>query len=147
MIGWTAPAAGLALALLAGCFGMDAPAGGSDLGAEDPHYSAGAFVLDREDLAGARGSLLEAMIGRVPGLQVSPTGRCPALAIRGANTVPGLTDPRVYVDGTRALDTCILDDLRALDVERVEVYSSGSTTRPGYEGSSHGLILVFLRRA
>ncbi len=51
------------------------------------------------------------------------------------------------MDGTRALDTCILGMLRAGDVRRVEIYPMGVTTRPGYSPHSHGLILVFLREA
>jgi hypothetical protein len=61
------------------------------------------------------------------------------------NSVPGITDPLVYLDGTRTRDTCILEQLRATDVERVEIYPMGVTTRPGYSTHPHGLILVFMR--
>jgi hypothetical protein len=56
-----------------------------------------------------------------------------------------LTNPHVYVDGTRTTDTCILETLRAEDVERIEVYPQGFTTRPGYGTHANGLILVFMR--
>jgi hypothetical protein len=56
-------------------------------------------------------------------------------------------NPQVYVDGTRATDTCILQSLRSDDVDSVEVYPMGVTKRPGYATHAHGLILVFLRGA
>ena len=52
--------------------------------------------------------------------------------------------PIVYVDGARAIDTCILESLRTQDVESVELYPMGFTSRPGYASHAHGLILVFL---
>jgi len=53
-------------------------------------------------------------------------------------------DP-IGVRGWRhATDTCILESLRAQDVESVEIYPMGFTTRPGYASHAHGLILVFL---
>jgi hypothetical protein len=105
-----------------------------------------AFVLDRAQLSDFEGSLLTAMIGRVPGLRVDQNAACPAMALQGhMNTMPGVSEPQIYVDGARAGNTCVLGMLRAGDVERVEVYSSGVTSRPGYLGNAHGLILIFMR--
>ena len=59
----------------------------------------------------------------------------------------GTVNPHVYVDGTRATDTCVLTSLRSHDVERVEVYPQGVTRRPGYGTHAHGLILVFMKQA
>lgn len=107
---------------------------------------ANAFVLDRAQLREFDGSLLSAMVGRVPGLRVDETAACPAVALRGhLNTVPGVSDPQIYVDGARTGNTCVLGLLRAGDVERVEIYPSGVTSRPGYLGNAHGLILIFMR--
>ena len=67
------------------------------------------------------------------------------MTLRSAVTFQGVVNPHVYVDGTRATDTCVLESLRTVDVERVEVYPQGFTTRPGYGTHAHGLILVFMR--
>jgi hypothetical protein len=136
--------AALALAALTGCAGT-APSHHT-AGPGMPAASANSFVLDRTQLGEIEGTLLGAMIGRVPGLRVDKSFVCPALSLRGsASSVPGITDPLVYVDGTRTMDTCVLEMLRAADVERVEVYPMGVTSRPGYRGHGHGLILVFMR--
>jgi len=34
-----------------------------------------------------------------------------------------------------------------MDARRIEVYSLGVTSRPGYPSSGHGLILIFLQRS
>lgn len=73
--------------------------------------------------------------------------RCPLLELRGKDSVNGSNDPDVYVDGTRASDTCPLTTIQAIQTERIEVYPLGMTSRPGYPGSGHGLILIFLARA
>lgn len=131
---------------LAGCFGTGRFSGDTrHLREEGRSAGPNAIVLEGKDLGDRRGSLLDAMVGRVPILKVNRAHPCPALALRGQNTVPGVTEPKVYVDGTRAQDTCVLTGLRAVDVERVEIYPLGVTSRPGYDMHSRGLILVFLR--
>jgi hypothetical protein len=135
--------AALALAALAGCAGATSS---RHIAQPTSQVPANAFVLDRAQLGDREGELLDAMISRVPGIRVDRNSSCPAVTLRGnVNSVPGITDPLVYVDGTRAVDTCILGMLRAADVERVEVYPMGVTSRPGYRGNPHGLILVFMR--
>ena len=66
---------------------------------------------------------------------------------RGARSLQGENSPVVYVDGARAVDTCILTTLSTRDVERVEAYSSGVAPRPPYQAHPNGLIIVFLQRA
>ena len=73
--------------------------------------------------------------------------RCSLLELRGKDSMQGSNDPDVYVDGTRTTDTCPLIQIQAAQTERVEVYPLGMTSRPGYPGSGHGLILIFLARA
>lgn len=73
--------------------------------------------------------------------------RCPMLELRGKDSVEGSNDPDVYVDGTRTADTCPLITIEAVQTQRIEVYPLGMTSRPGYPGSGHGLILIFLSRA
>lgn len=69
------------------------------------------------------------------------------LQLRGNDSVTGSSDPDIYVDGTRTVDTCPLVNLQASSVGRVEIYPQGVTSRPGYFSSGHGLILIFLQRA
>lgn len=70
---------------------------------------------------------------------------CPRIALRGPLVGGSLSNPAVYVDGTRTTNTCVLSSLNTDDVDRVEVYASGHTDRPGYGNHPQGLILVFMR--
>jgi hypothetical protein len=67
--------------------------------------------------------------------------------LRGKDSVTGSSNPDVYVDGTRTVDTCPLVSIQASSARRVEVYPHGVTPRAGYPSSGHGLILIFLQRA
>jgi hypothetical protein len=128
----------LVLALLAGCLPLPERS-------ERDGAGGGAVVLDGEDLRRAGGMLLDALRARVPNLRVARRrGECPLVSIRGQRTLHASEDPSIYVDGSAAKDTCILEHIRVIDVDRVEVYTSGSTTLPGYRGNPNGLILVFL---
>lgn len=139
--------AALALAAVTACAGRAPVATLSEL--DDGHSSSGvrANVLTASQLRNENGSLLDAMTRRLFTMSVDNRFQCPAITLRGnTNTVPGITEPEVFVDGMRSMDTCILRLISATDVSRVEVYPSGFTDRPGYSHSSHGLILVFTRR-
>jgi hypothetical protein len=108
----------------------------------------GAIIIERTALDERRGSVLGAMEGRVPGMTVQRhSGRCPQVSLRSHVTFQSLVNPHVYVNGTRATDTCILETMRTDDVASVEVYPMGFTKRPGYGTHAHGLILLFLRSA
>jgi hypothetical protein len=86
------------------------------------------------------------MRGKVPNFRVqNHANACPEITLRNHVSFSGVVNPLVYVDGTLSTDTCILESLRSGDVERVEVYPLGFTTRPGYGRHAHGLILVFMR--
>ncbi len=118
--------------------------GGADEGGVS--MEGGAVVLTEAALSDGPGSVLGAMTGKVPNFRVRRTaGACPQITLRSNVSFAQISNPHVYVDGTRATDTCILDSLRAIDVDRVEVYPQGYTTRPGYGTHAHGLILVFMR--
>jgi len=95
-------------------------------------------------------SVLDVIRHSMPQLRITgwtPYTRCPMLELRGKDSMEGSNDPDVYVDGTRTTDTCPLIQIQAVQTERVEVYPLGMTSRPGYPGSGHGLILIFLARA
>ena len=84
----------------------------------------GAFILEGAALQDGAGSVLAAMAGKVPNFRMQRnSGRCPIITLRNHVSFQGVVSPHVYVDGTRATDTCILQSLRTLDVERVEVYA------------------------
>jgi hypothetical protein len=69
------------------------------------------------------------------------------VAMRGRNSIHSPPDPAVFVDDSRATNTCVLDELRMEDVDRVEVYPTGVGPNPSYGANADGLILVFTRRA
>lgn len=108
----------------------------------------GAIVLAGVALRDGRGDVLNAMVGKVPNFRLQRVReRCPQITLRNAVSFQSLVNPHVYVDGVRATDTCILDDMQTADVRRVEVYPTGVTNRPGYGRHAHGLILIFMRDA
>lgn len=111
-------------------------------------FQDGAVVLSGHALEDGPGSVLASMTGKVPNFRVQRRAdACPEISLRSHVSFHGVVNPHVYVDGTRATDTCILESLRSNDVERVEVYPLGFTKRPGYGTHAHGLILVFMRTA
>lgn len=106
----------------------------------------GGTVVSGPALLDGHGSVLESLRGKVPGLNIRNDGDpCPRITLRNDAAHRAQVTPLVYVDGTRTMDTCILESLRSRDVEMVEVYPTGVTKRPGYLAHPHGLILVFLR--
>ena len=109
-------------------------------------YDRGAVVISGMALADGPGTVLAAMTGKVPNFRVKQGyGECPDISLRNYTTFQTMHNPHVYVDGTRATDTCILETLRTNDVDRVEVYPQGYTIRPGYGTHAAGLILIFMR--
>ena len=109
---------------------------------------AGAFVLTGVALEDGPGNLLATLTGKIPNFRLQRNSHgCPIITLRNAVVFQGTVAPHVYVDGTRATDTCVLRSLRTIDVARVEVYPQGFTRRPGYGTHAHGLILVFMRGA
>jgi hypothetical protein len=116
-------------------------------GQEGVLFEKGGIILTGSALTDGPGTVLATMSGKVPNFRVQHrTGRCPEITLRNNVSFQAVdVSPHVYVDGTRSTDTCILETLRADDVERVEVYPQGFTTRPGYGTHAHGLILVFMR--
>ena len=110
-------------------------------------FEGGAIIVSGVALEDGPGSLLAAMSGKVPNFRVRRPSAdpCPEITLRGHSSFQNVANPLVYVDGSRTNDTCILDSIRSDDVERVEVYPQGFTTRPGYGTHGPGLILVFMR--
>jgi hypothetical protein len=107
--------------------------------------SNGATVLHARQLNLASSNLLGAISGRIAGLQIRPSRTaCPEITIRGRTSLLGDNNPVIYVDGTRAANTCVLDMIPPMDVQRVEIYPTGVAPRLPYQAHPNGLILVFL---
>lgn len=145
----TGPGLAVMVALVTAC-GTHAADPNSRPGPDDDGVTQqrGAIVVAGRALDDGPGNVLAALAGKVPNMRVHHTpSQCPEIALRSQVNFTGLVNPYVYVDGTRATDTCVLETLRASDVQRVEIYPQGFTTRPGYATNAHGLILVFMRSA
>lgn len=90
------------------------------------------------------GNFLQSLRNRVPSMTVSErSGECPRITFRGQRSIRNQDNPAVYVDGTRMIDTCILTQISTAEVERVEVYPGGTTSRVGIQRSPFGLILIY----
>lgn len=136
--------------LLAACATAPGPFAGSSFAPDSetgPRQIGNATVIQGESLWRRSGDLLSVMRDRVSGMRIQAATGCPAVILRGQKSLVTPSNAQVYVNGQRANDTCILENMRASDVERVEVYPMGVTSRPGYASHPYGLILVFLRSA
>jgi hypothetical protein len=134
-----------AAVLTAGCAG--AGTSGSDAIALSPTRSGNAFVLAGDQLWQRSSDLLSIISNRISAVQVRRSGHCPNITMRGQKTYIGPTDADIYVNGTRAGNTCLLELMRTEDVERVEVYPMGVTGTPGVAPNPNGVILIYLRTA
>lgn len=137
--------------LLAACatrpFDRTTVPGGQPLGAT----TAGTTVITGDALTGdATLTLLDAIRRALPQMRIvqgATPGSCPLIDLRGRDRIFGASNPDIYVDGTRTIDTCPLVTIQAMNARRIEVYPLGVTPRAGYISHGHGLILVFLQRA
>ncbi len=138
-------------AVFAGCrttrpFDRSTEPGGKQLSTT----TAGAVVIKGEALSADPGlTILDVIRRSMPQVQVYgyTQNHCPIVELRGRDTLAGSSDPDVYVDGTRTIDTCPLTTLQATAAGRIEIYPGGVTPRAGYPSMGHGLILIFLQRA
>lgn len=132
----------LPLALCTACMtGAQAREGGGGI-----ESNGRGVVLSGVALDDGPGSVLHTLQGKIPGMKVQRyRDECPHIALRSDATFRTLVNPHVYVDGTRATDTCILETLQSQDMDRVEIYPGGVSGRPGYPAHPHGLILLFMR--
>lgn len=104
------------------------------------------FIVSGDELA-TGAPLLEALQRRVPSMRVvRSTGGCPIIALRGQPGRSAASSAVVYVDDTRMRDTCILLQLQAGDIDRVELHPVAAGSVGGRQGGPGGLILVYRRR-
>jgi hypothetical protein len=138
--------AAAALVLFAACSPLRGRPAPEQPAPDGVSFNSGAIVLTGSALRDGPGTLLATMAGKIPNFRIKRNNdRCPDITLRGQASFQQISNPKVFVDGTRATDTCILESLAAVNVERVEVYPQGYTTRPGYGTHGPGLILVFMR--
>lgn len=135
--GWRSTLCLAVLAAAAGCAGL----GGRQ---RDGGSASRVVTLDERHLANRAGTLLHVMRMDAGPMTVRETSGCPEITFRGSKRFYGVGTPSIYVNGMRALNTCVLEEFAAADVRLVEIYPSGVANRPGYANSSDGLILVFL---
>lgn len=126
--------------LLAACASSRGAAGG-----DGPGDRSRSTVLTESELLAANEPLLKLLQQRLPGLQVRETQGCPEVLLRGRSTVSTSSSPAIYVDGTRATNSCILSELGTSGLGLVEIYQSGIPSRPGYTTHPYGVILIFMR--
>ena len=113
---------------------------------EAPSSGPGKTVIEGRALQDGRGSVLDVIRGKTPSLRIrQDVGKCPRITLRNDASFLSQVNPAIYVDGTRANDTCILESIRGSDVQLLEIYPRGVTMRPGYGMHAHGLILLFMR--
>ena len=139
------PALGVASAVALGACISSAGAVPSPATTRPAVHAGGGTVILGADLARG-GNLLDALAGRVSSIRVSRRagGGCPSVVMRGQKTLLGNPSAQVYVDDTPMQDTCILHQIRVLDVDRVEVYPGGAAGRSGHRADPNGSILVYL---
>jgi hypothetical protein len=93
------------------------------------------------------GTLLDGLRTRVPNMTIATQNTpCPLIFFRGPRSVRNAGNISVYVDGTQMADTCILQQMIASDVERVEIYPGGHVSEPGIQRNPNGIIMVFRLR-
>jgi hypothetical protein len=131
--------------VLAGCGG--AQKSGEGAISLSPTRSGNAYVLAGEQLWQRSSDLLSLIANRITVVQVRRTAGCPNIVMRGQKSYIGSSDADVYVNGTRAGNTCLLELMRSEDVERVEVYPMGVTGQAGVSANPNGVILIYLRKA
>jgi hypothetical protein len=110
--------------------------------------STSATVITAAELDAANRPLIDLIRLRLPGVHIAQReGDCPDIALRGKSTVSSSSAPAIYVDGNQSSNTCILNELRTVDVDQMEIYPGGVPPRAGYRAHPYGVILIFTKRA
>jgi hypothetical protein len=134
----------LAMAAMVLLAGACAGGPGGDSGTPGQSRSGSAIIVEGDQLRQQNTDILT-ILSRVSAVQIRRSSSCPTITMRGQKTYLGSPDPLIYVNGTQAGNTCLLELMRSEDVERIEVYPAGVSSSPEYAPSPNGLILIFLR--
>lgn len=136
-------AAPVLLALLAACVGRNQPKEEAAPVPPQTKQVGDAVIITAAILQQRSRSLLGVMREQLPFMQVQDASPCPDIFLRGRSTVQSESNPVIYVDGQRASNTCVLEMMNSLDVNRIEIYPSGVPRNAAYPTSPYGLILIF----
>jgi TonB-dependent SusC/RagA subfamily outer membrane receptor len=98
-------------------------------------------ILRSEDLPKGNNNILEALKGRIPGVQVNGD----QVLIRGRSTIYGSSQPLFLLDGMPVNDVGIIRAIPLEDIERVEVLKGPSASIYGMRGAN-GVIAVYTKR-
>lgn len=131
------------LAVLAACAGRNQPRTEAAPIPPGTRQAGGAVVITSAILQQRSRSLLGVMREQLPFMQVEDVSPCPNIFLRGRSTIEAASNPAIYVDGQRSTNTCVLQMMNSLDVNRIEVYPSGVPRNARYPVSPYGLILIF----
>jgi hypothetical protein len=135
-----------AVSTLTGCYGPGSHTHAAGPGTAHTNRASAAMVIEGHQLRQGDRTLLSLLRGRVTAMNVHHRGdACPEVTLRGPKSLTGSSNPAIYVDGTRAANTCILEMINPTQISRVEVYPMGmATSVPGIRSSSNGIILIYL---
>ncbi len=90
-------------------------------------------------------SVLQAIQGKVSGLQISSRGNSMGAQIRGTNSILLSSTPLFLVDGTPvSIET--VNAMNPVDVDRVEVLKNGAKTAIYGQRGSNGVIAIYTRK-
>ena len=134
------------LAWLSACSTSQGPPPQSTVAPSAGRTPTSATVITGADLSAMNRPLLDVMRQRIPGMQVTQTSGCPEIVLRGKSTLTTSSAPAIYVDGNQSSNTCILNELRSVDLDQVEIYPGGVAPRAGYRAHPYGVILIFIKR-
>jgi len=135
-------AGALGAVLVCACSAHPAPK--TDVASSGIRNDNGVTILTEEELEKQSRSLLDVMRARIPSITVIDDTPCPDVYLRGRSTIATSSSPAIYVDGERANNTCVLDMMNVMDMQRVEIYPNG-LPRSGYQSSPYGVILIFMK--
>jgi len=130
-------------ALVCACAGHRAP-GTAVASTPGIRTDGGVTILTSDLLQRQSRSLLDLMKARIPSITIVDDQPCPDIYLRGRSTLTTTSNPAIYVDGQRANNTCVLDMMDVLDMERVEIYPNGQP-QGGYQSNPYGVILIFMK--
>ncbi|MBN1596723.1 MAG: TonB-dependent receptor plug domain-containing protein [Bacteroidales bacterium] len=97
-------------------------------------------VIWGHELSSSYSNLLDAMRGRVPGVDI--TGN--SMIIRGRNTIYGSTDPLLLIDGMPT-DFSVINSIPVEDVDRIEILKGPSAAIYGSRGAN-GVVAIYTKR-
>jgi TonB-dependent SusC/RagA subfamily outer membrane receptor len=98
-------------------------------------------VIRSESFSNGNSNVLEAIKGRVPGVQVNGN----RVLIRGPNTILGSTQPLYVLDGMPVNDVTAIQGIPVEDIDRVEILKGPSAAIYGMRGAN-GVIAVYTKR-